>query len=94
MAVGDGRLEVVEEGRHRKFVDSVSQVTFSGPQAVAGGREVVYVTERAVFRLTPEGLELVEIAPGVDLERDVLGQMDFAPIVRSPVPPMDAALFR
>jgi acyl CoA:acetate/3-ketoacid CoA transferase len=93
VTIGDGRLEVVQEGRHRKLLDAVSQVTFNGPQAVEGGREVVYVTERAVFRLTPEGLELVEIAPGVDLERDVLGQMDFAPILRTPVPLMDAALF-
>ncbi len=93
VAVGDGRLTIVQEGRARKFSDAVEQVTFSGARAAALGRPVLYVTERAVFRLTAEGLALVEVAPGVDVERDVLGQMGFRPIVEEVVE-MDARIFR
>ncbi len=77
----------------RKFVRTVEHRTFSGRHAAARGQAVLYVTERCVLRLTAEGLELTELAPGLDLERDVLSQMDFRPLLpRDPVP-MDAALF-
>ena len=59
----------------------VQQITFSGPRRVRPGSEALYVTERAVFRLTPDGMVLVEVAPGVDVRRDVLERMDFAPLV-------------
>ena len=72
---------------------AVEQVTFSGEYAAKHGQHVLYVTERAVFTLTPEGVELTEIAPGVDLQKDVLDQMDFKPIVRD-VKQMDERLFR
>ena len=72
---------------------SVPEVTFSGSQALRRGQIVRYITERCVFELTAEGLELLEVAPGVELQRDILDQMDFAPIVRN-VRPMDAAIFR
>ena len=91
--VGDGRLRILQEGRSPKFVGSVEQITFNGKLAAARGQAVLYVTERCVFRLTPDGLELAEVAPGVELERDILGQMAFRPIVRAPRP-MDARLFR
>jgi acyl CoA:acetate/3-ketoacid CoA transferase len=91
--VGGGRLRVVREGRHRKFLPEVAQLTFDATRALEAGRRVRYVTERAVFDLTPGGLELVEIAPGVDLDRDVLGQMGFAPRISDSLRPMDAALF-
>jgi propionate CoA-transferase len=78
-----GQLQIIHEGAIRKCVEAVEQISFSGAQAVASGREVLYVTERAVFRLTSDGLELIEIAPGIDLERDVLGQMEFRPILKS-----------
>lgn len=79
-----GQLRILKEGSIRKFVDHVEQVSFSGKVAVETNREVLYVTERAVFELTPEGLLLTEIAPGIDVEHDILNQMDFLPIVRVP----------
>lgn len=82
VAIENGRLTIRTEGAVRKFVDQVGQVSFSGRLARERGREVLYVTERAVFRLMAEGLELIEVAPGVDVERDVLGQMGFRPVVR------------
>ncbi|WP_238418655.1 CoA-transferase [Gordonia sp. 'Campus'] len=82
--VVDGELRIRREGATAKFVRSVDQVTFSGSRALAHGRRVLYVTERAVFRLTTAGLELVEIAPGVDVERDILPHMGFRPIIVSP----------
>lgn len=75
-------LRILEEGTIPKFVHSVDEVTFSGPLASAEGRTVTYVTERAVFRLTHEGLELTEVAQGIDIEREVLALMGFEPIVR------------
>ena len=93
VAVGDGVLEIRRHGRIRKLVERVEAITFSGAEAVRRGQEVVYVTERAVFRLTGAGVELVEVAPGIDVERDVLAPMGFRPIVREPRR-MDAALFR
>ena len=71
----------------------VDQITFSGPQALARGQVALYLTERASFRLTPGGLELFEIAPGVDLERDVLAQMDFRPVLADRVAVMPASHF-
>jgi propionate CoA-transferase len=93
VGIADGRLSVLAEGSERKFRGRVGQVTFSGARAAALGRPVLYVTERCVLRLTREGLELTEIAPGIDLERDVLGQMDFRPLMRE-VTTMDARIFR
>jgi len=92
-AIEDGRLRIVKEGKHVKFVERLGQVTFNGRLAAGSEQEVLYVTERCVFRLTPDGLELAEVAPGVDVERDILARLPFAPIVRAPTP-MDAALFR
>ncbi|HEY1333599.1 MAG TPA: hypothetical protein VGF31_05015, partial [Myxococcaceae bacterium] len=94
LEIGDGRLRILKEGRNRKFLASVEQVTFSGKRARELGHETMVVTERAVFRLTPTGLRLEEIAPGVDLERDVLGQMDFTPEIKRPLGTMDARIFR
>jgi propionate CoA-transferase len=82
--MADGGLRIVQEGKHAKFVQRVQQVCFHGPTAVRDGRQVLYVTERAVFELTPQGPALVELAPGIDLQRDVLDRMEFAPVIQSP----------
>ncbi len=92
--VDSGRLVIRNEGKVAKLVESVEQITFSGRQARKDGRKVLYVTERCVFQLVPEGLLLKEIAPGVDLQTDILERMQFRPIVSDSVPLMDAALFR
>ena len=93
-AVRDGALHIAQDGTLRKFVQQVEQRTFSGAVAVQRGQPVLYITERCVFRLVDEGLELIEIAPGVDVERDVLAKMDFAPIIKAPPRLMDERIFR
>jgi propionate CoA-transferase len=93
IAVEAGRLRIVSEGRARKFVARVEQVTFSGDYARERGQPVLYVTERAVFRLAETGLELVEVAPGLDPERDVAALMAIRPRMDRVVA-MDAAIFR
>jgi propionate CoA-transferase len=90
----DGQLRIVEEGSARKFVKEVEHRTFSGAQAKKKGMSVLYVTERCVFRLCAEGLELIEIAPGVDLQKDILDRMDFVPVMHSPPRLMDRRIFR
>lgn len=92
--VGNGRLDIVKDGRYAKVVDTVERVTFSGPRARRDGQRVIYVTERAVLELGDDGVELVEIAPGVDLEREVLARMGFRPVMRRPPKLMDHRLFR
>ena len=89
-----GRLRILSEGRVRKLVPRVGQVTFSGPYARSRGQEVLYVTERAVFRLGAEGLELVEAAPGISLERDIRGQAGFPLRVSPGLRTMPAEAFR
>lgn len=80
-------------GQKRKFVDQVEHRTYSGEYAYARGQEALYVTERCVFRLVADGLELIEIAPGADLERDILAQMDFRPLIHAGLKRMDARIF-
>lgn len=93
IAVEDGRLRILREGKARKFVAEVEHRTFSGSEAWKRGQTVLYITERCVFRLCAEGLELTEIAPGVDLEHDILAHMDFRPVMRTPPTLMDARIF-
>jgi propionate CoA-transferase len=91
--VEGGRLSIVREGTRRKFVRQVEHRTFSGREARRRGQRVLYVTERCVFRLADAGLELIELAPGIDLRRDVLAHMDFVPAIAPDLPSMPAALF-
>lgn len=92
IAIENGRLRIVKEGRTRKFVATTEHRTFSGEEAARSGRSILYVTERCVFEMTPRGLELTEYAPGIDVERDILAKMAFAPIVRAPRE-MDGSIF-
>lgn len=91
--VKDGRLVIRKEGRYQKFVERLGQVTFSGRRAARNGQEILYVTERCVFRLNEDGLSLVELAPGVDLEREVLTLLPFKPDLHA-LEQMDPLLFR
>ena len=93
IAIEQGQLQIRQEGKTAKFVAEVEQRTFSGEVASRRQQPVLYVTERAVFRLTAGGPELIEIAPGVDLERDVLAQMGFQPRISPQLRTMDARIF-
>lgn len=93
VSVAEGKLKIDQEGKSKKLINEVEQVTFSGAYAQEKGQPVLYITERAVFKLTPEGVELTEIAPGVDLQKDILDQMDFKPIMKD-VKTMDERIFR
>ena len=92
--VDDGRLRIAQDGSNAKFVERVQHLTFSGKAAFARGQQVSYITERAVFELTADGLCLTEIAPGVDLRRDVLDRMAFVPTIADPLKTMSQELFR
>lgn len=93
VSIEGGRLRIGQEGKTRKFVERVEQITFSGPYAVSRGQSVHYITERAVFRLTADGLELIEIAPGIDLEHDVLALISFRPQISPQLRVMDERIF-
>ena len=93
VAVGDGRIRIARQGEVKKLVRAVDQITFSGTEAMKRGQQVLYVTERAVFRLTPQGMALQELAPGADLRRDVLERMEFAPLVPSEPEIMSQSFF-
>ncbi len=92
VAIEDGALQIRSEGSQTKFIGEVEQITFSGVRASRLGQPVIYVTERCVFELTARGLKLIEIAPGVDLERDILGQMSTRPIIEEVIE-MDKRIF-
>jgi propionate CoA-transferase len=90
---GDGRLRIVREGRHRKFVTAFEQICYNAAFARAEGRRAIFVTERAVFDTVGGALRLVEIAPGIDMQRDVLDRMEFRPLIADAPRPMDARIF-
>jgi len=94
VSVAGGKVQIDSEGTSRKFIRAVEHRTFSGARALAQGQRVLYITERCVFRLAEGGgLELVEIAPGIDLNRQILALMDVAPEISAELRLMDAALF-
>jgi propionate CoA-transferase len=92
-SVEDGKLVIKKDGSVAKFVEKVDQITFNGKLSREKGQEVVICTERAVFKLVKEGVMLIEIAPGVDLEKDILGHMGFKPIIGDNLKTMDARVF-
>ena len=93
--ITNGKLHISQEGKARKFVrGEVEHVTFSGAYAIKRGQKVVYITERCVFNLTERGFELTEIAPGIDLEKDILSQMNFQPIINRAPQLMDSRIFQ
>lgn len=92
-SVTPGGLRIERAGDVRKLVRRVDQITYSGSQALARGHEAVFVTERAVFELSRDGMVLTEVAPGVDVQADVLDAMDFKPLIPRAPRVMDAALF-
>lgn len=92
VSIEDKKLNILQEGRIKKFVERVEQITFSAERALQTNQSVLYVTERCVFDLTADGLVLIEVAPGIDIERDILAQMDFEPLVLRPSQ-MDSRIF-
>jgi propionate CoA-transferase len=89
----DSRLQITAEGQMPKFVDAVQEISFSGEQALARGQQVRFVTERAVFALRPEGVTLIEIADGLDAERDVIAHMGFTPQIADDLAKIDARVY-
>lgn len=92
--VADGKMKILQEGRIHKFLNAVEQITFSSRFAHEEGQRVLYVTERCVFELGERGPILIEIAPGIDLEKDILAQMDFVPEVSEHLKVMDPRIFQ
>ncbi len=91
--IGDGRLQIVSEGRKRKFVSKLEEVTINAQQRLKRGQQVKYITERGVLRLETRGLVLEEVAPGVDVKRDILGQSDFPILIDDNLKEMDRRIF-
>lgn len=93
VAIEDGRLRIISDGQTHKFVPEVEHRTFNGLDAARRRQPVLYVTERCVFELSEQGLELIEVAPGIDIERDILARMDFRPLIRRRPEVMDERIF-
>ncbi|NLG93275.1 MAG: hypothetical protein GX485_06960, partial [Clostridiales bacterium] len=92
--IKDGELHILHEGSVNKFRESVEHITFSVKTAIKNNLPVMYITERAVFRLTKDGIMLIEIAPGIDLEKDILAHMPMKPIISPDLKRMDARIFK
>jgi propionate CoA-transferase len=93
VSYGNKKLKIVKEGIHRKFVNEVEQITFSGSYAREKNHEILYITERCVFRLVAGGIMLTEIAPGIDVEKDILSNMDFKPEISQQLKIMNGDIF-
>ena len=94
MEVRDGKLVIIKEGKGNKFIRQVDQITFSGKYAAQINQPVLYVTERAVFTLEEGEMTLIEIAPGIDLEKDVLALMEFKPAISPALKTMEHGLLQ
>jgi propionate CoA-transferase len=89
----DGKVQILQEGNHKKFIDHVEQITFSGRYAAKANKPILYVTERAVFQLINGEVTLIEIASGIDLEKDILAHMDFKPRIAKDLTSMPEEIF-
>ena len=94
VAIDNGNIRIEKEGKFKKFLNRVEHITFSGKYARKKNQKVLYITERCVFELTEKGMELIEIAPGIDLEKDILALMDFEPVVNNAPRLMDERIFK
>jgi propionate CoA-transferase len=94
LETGDGTLKIVQEGRHSKFVSRIQQICYNAPFAASQGRKALFVTERAVFEVNQEGFEVIEVAPGIDLQTEVIDRMAFKPKISPRLKLMDARLFK
>jgi len=92
--IGNGHLKILRDGPHMKFIDKVEHLTFNGSYAKKRGQKVLYITGRAVFEMNGDGMILKEIAPGIDLQCDILDRMEFKPIIPSDLKLMDERIFR
>jgi propionate CoA-transferase len=93
ISIKEGKLVINKEGKYKKFTQQVEQITFSGEYAMEKGQTVLYVTERAVFKLDKGKIILTEIAPGIDVRRDIIPLMDFEPVISPALKPMDRRIF-
>lgn len=93
LEIKDSKLSIIHEGKHNKFIKSVNQKSFDADRSRNLAQDITYITERAVFKLTTKGIEITEIAPGIDLKRDILDQMNFSPQVSPNLAIMDARCF-
>jgi propionate CoA-transferase len=91
--ITNGKLHIIKEGKNKKFVNDVSQITYAGSYGFNSGQKVYVVTERAVFELCEKGFKLIEIAPGINLEKDILSQMEFMPEISHELKIMDLIIF-
>ena len=82
LSVENGKLIIITEGTNKKFVDRIEHITFSGKTSLINNQTILYVMERCVFKSSKEGMELIEVAPGIELEKDILSLMDFKPIIK------------
>ncbi|MDR1831966.1 MAG: 3-oxoacid CoA-transferase [Fusobacteriaceae bacterium] len=94
ISIVDKKLRIGADGTGKKYVKKVEQITFSGADALKNGQNALYITERCVFQLRPTGVTLIEIAPGVDLQKDILDRMDFRPVIAPDLKEMDPRIFR
>jgi len=91
--IENGSIKIEKEGKAKKFVDKVMQVTYSGEYGAEINQDVLYITERGVFKLVKGGIELIEIAPGIDLQKDILDQMEFKPFISDDLKTMPSSIF-
>ncbi len=92
--ISNGQLTIEQEGKIKKFTHDVEHITFSGEYANETGQQILYITERAVFELTKDGIVLIEVAPGIDIEKDIIAQMEFRPIISKNLKTMEGSIFR